>query len=72
MSEKAILIICLTVLGAGGLLLVIYAGARRRGALGEQIDMARRMLKNSKNPWKHEDEQVEELAKKVEALTKPK
>lgn len=70
MGEKALLIICLTVLGAAGLLGLIYAGARR-GAIAGQIDMARRIFKNSRNPWKAEDEQLSELSKKVEELNKP-
>lgn len=69
MGERAILVICLTLFFAVGLLAVIYAGARRKAMIG-QIDIARRFIKDAKHPFKSEDEKMEELAKKVEALRK--
>lgn len=69
MGERAIVVICLTVFLAVGILAVMYAGARRGGTIG-QIEIARRILKDAKSPFKSEDEKMEELAKKVEELRK--
>ncbi|MCW5873196.1 MAG: hypothetical protein KIS88_00970 [Anaerolineales bacterium] len=69
MGERAILVICLTLFLAIGLLGVIYAGARRKAMIG-QIEIAKKIVTDAKNPWKSEDEKMEELAKKVEELRK--
>ncbi len=69
MGERAILIICLTVFVAVGILAVLYAGARRGSAIG-QIEIAKKIFKGARDPWKPEDEQMDELARKVEALKK--
>lgn len=69
MGERAILIICLTLFFAVGILGVLYAGARRNAMAG-QIEAAKKIFKDARNPWKSEDEEMEELAKKVEALQK--
>lgn len=69
MGERAILIICLTVFVAVGILAVLYAGARRGSAIG-QIEIAKKIIKGARDPWKPEDEQMDELARKVEDLKK--
>ncbi|HRN49850.1 MAG TPA: hypothetical protein PLC52_01935 [Anaerolineales bacterium] len=69
MGERAIVVICLTLFLAVGILAVLYAGARRGSAIG-QIEIARRIIKGARSPFKTEDEKMEELAKKVEELRK--
>ncbi|QYK50703.1 MAG: hypothetical protein KF701_09935 [Anaerolineales bacterium] len=69
MGERAIVIICLTLFVAVGILAVLYAGARRGNAIG-QIEIAKKIVKDARDPWKPGDEDMEELAKKVEALKK--
>lgn len=72
MRSEVLLVICLTALIGLGVPAMLYAGLRRRGggSIG-QIEMMRRAGSEARRPWKREDESLEELAKRVEAL-KPK
>lgn len=61
------LVLCLTALIGLGVPAMLYAGLRRGGTVG-QIELMRRATRQAKQPWQHEDDQLSELSKQVEAL----
>ncbi len=46
--------------------------AARRGGEVEEANMYRRFISRTRNPWQPEDDQMEELSKRVEDLNKDK
>lgn len=62
--------ICGAVLLALGVPAVLL-GMSRRGIIG-QISLFRRGVETARNPWKAEDESLEELAERVEKLRSSK
>lgn len=66
-TEKAIIVVCLTLLIVIGFNAAIFLSFRRRGTRG-QIDMFREAAQRVKDPWKDEDEALEELSKRVASL----
>jgi hypothetical protein len=69
MDKNILLVICLVVLLAAGVPAMIYAGLRGRGSIG-QIELLRRAGTRIQKPWKPEDDNLAELAKRVEELQK--
>lgn len=70
-NGNIILVICLTVLIGLGVPAMLYAGMRRKGDIG-QIDLLRKATKSSQKPWQSEDNQLSELAQRVEKLKQNK
>jgi hypothetical protein len=68
-NGNIILVICLTALIGIGVPAMLYAGLRGRGTVG-QIDLMRKAAKRSQKPWQPEDDQLKELASRVEKLQK--
>ncbi|MEJ2265096.1 MAG: hypothetical protein P8X95_16750 [Anaerolineales bacterium] len=66
-TEKAIIVVCLTLFIVIGFNAAIFLSFRRRGTRG-QIDMFREAAQRVKDPWKDEDEALEELSKRVASL----
>jgi len=61
------LVLCLVlVLGLGVPISMYLAG--RRGDSIEQIDLLKRAANRARSPWKSEDEDLEELARKVQEI----
>lgn len=70
-SERVILVILLTILivvGANGILYL----ALRRGNEANMVDIARNFFHNARNPWKEEDQALQELSRLVADLNFPK
>jgi len=66
-SDQIFLVIVLTVvivLGINGLLYL----ALRRGNEANMIDLTRKALKNTRNPWEEEDRSLQELSSLVADL----
>lgn len=66
-SDRVILIICLTVFLVIGFNAAIFLSLRGRNTQG-QIDMFRQAAHRVRDPWKDEDEALEELSKRVASL----
>lgn len=66
-TEKAIIVVCLTLFIVIGFNVAIFLSFRGRGTRG-QIDMFREAAQRVKDPWKDEDEALEELSKRVASL----
>ena len=64
-TGNAILALCLAALVGLGVPAMIYAGLRRGSGLG-QIELAKRSFSRAKQPFKPEEDQLAELAKRVE------
>jgi len=64
---NVLLVLCLTALIGLGVPAMLYAGLRRGGTAG-QIELLRRASQQAKQPWRHEDDQLTELSRRVEAL----
>lgn len=66
-SDRIFLVIILTaviVIGINGLLYVAF----RRGNEANMIELTRKALQNSRNPWREEDQALQELSKLVAEL----
>ena len=70
-NSNVILVICLTVLIGLGVPAMLYAGLRRKGEIG-QIELLRKATQRSQKPWQPEDNQLMELAERVEKLKRQK
>lgn len=66
-SDNILLVICLTLFLVVGLNAAIYA-ALRGGGTQTQIELFRRAAQRARQPWKDEDEALQELSKRVAAL----
>jgi len=67
MSGSLYLVLCLVlVLGLGVPISMYLAG--RRGESIEQIELLKRAANRARSPWKSEDEDLEELARKVKEI----
>lgn len=66
-SDNLLLVLCLTLLLVVGLNAAIYASLRG-GGTQTQIDLFRRAAHRARQPWKDEDEALQELSKRVAAL----
>jgi len=66
-SDRIFLVIVLTaviVIGINGLLYVAF----RRGNEANMINLTRKALQNTRNPWQEEDQALQELSKLVADL----
>lgn len=67
MSGSLYLVLCLVlVLGLGVPISMYLAG--RRGESIEQIELLKRAANRARSPWKSEDEDLKELARKVKEI----
>ena len=66
-TGKIILVICLT-LAAVAVINVGIIAILRRGNEATQIDLLKRAVGRSRQPWQKEDEALNELAHRVEEL----
>ena len=65
--EKLLLVICLTVLIVAGLNALAYA-ALRRGNEANMIELTRKAAQRARNPWKDEEQALQELSRLVTSL----
>ncbi len=70
LTEKALLVIGLTILGVVVLNAVIFM-AWRDGSLSQLIDMTRRVSLRARDPWEEEDSSLKELNQLVKQLHPP-
>lgn len=68
-NREVILAICVTALIVVGVNAILYL-ALRRGKASGQIELMRRAVKTARQPWKSEDDDLEELSRQVEELKK--
>ena len=66
--ERAALVIILTLLIVGLFNLSLYLAFRRDQASGGMVEMFRRASQRAKDPWKDEDNDLDELSRRVKAL----
>jgi hypothetical protein len=66
-TDKAIIVVCLTLFIVIGINAAIFLSLRGRRTQG-QIDMFRQAADRLRDPWRDEDEALEELSKRVESL----
>lgn len=69
LGNNTALVLCLGVLAAIGLPVLIYMGARG-GSGVRAIDIFKRGANIARNPWQQEDENLEELSRRVEHLNR--
>lgn len=62
--NKVFLVICLTILGVIALNAIIYLSLRR-GDEANAIEIMRKAARRARNPWKDEDDALEELSRLV-------
>jgi hypothetical protein len=67
---KASLVICLTLVAVVIVNLIIYY-IFRRGIKFNEIEMMRQVTSRSRQPWKKEREDLDELSRLVESLKNP-
>lgn len=68
-SERATLVICLTVTIVIFINLIIFSLLRRGpGSSLSQIELLRRAAKRARSPWQEEDDALSELSRRVAAL----
>jgi hypothetical protein len=71
-TDRAFLVICLTVGAVVLFYVMIYLSLRRRNEI-TTIDLMRRAARRARNPWKDEDDALQELSDLVSGLkTVPK
>lgn len=70
-TQKAALVICLTLLGVVLLNAAIYL-ALRRGDLPRQLEALRRITGRERPPWEKEQADLEELSRLVARLQEPR
>jgi len=68
--NKLILVFFITLILVVGVNGVIYAMLRRINAIGE-IELFRRAAIRVRRPWGQEDDDLEELSRRVQAITNP-
>ena len=66
-STKIILVVCITLAAVAILNAAIYA-ALRRGNESGQIELFKRAVRRSRQPWQSEDDALNELSRRVEEL----
>lgn len=66
-TDRAFLVICLTVAAVIALNVMIYLSLRRGNEV-TTIDLMRKAARKARNPWKDEDDALKELAKLVSNL----
>jgi hypothetical protein len=65
--EKAALVICLTLFVVIGINAAIYVSFRR-GDGARQVDLFRQAFKTARQPWKTEDDSLQELSDLVSEI----
>ena len=68
-TSKILLVVCITLVAVAVLNAAIYAAFRRGNEAG-QIELLKRAVRRSRQPWQTEDDALRELAKRVEELKK--
>jgi hypothetical protein len=68
--SKLILVFFITLILVVGVNAIIYVMLRRINAVGE-IDMFRRAANRVRRPWGQEDDDLEELSRRVRAFSNP-
>jgi hypothetical protein len=68
---KIILVVCITLAAVAIVNAAIFAALRRGNEAG-QIELFRRAMHRSRQPWQSEDDALKELSKRVEELKKEK
>jgi cell division protein FtsB len=66
-SDNILLVICLTLFLVVGLNAAIFVSLRG-GGTQTQIELFRRAAQRARQPWKDEDEALQELSRRVAAL----
>jgi hypothetical protein len=66
-TTKILLVVCLTLVIVIGINAMIYAALRRGNDVG-QIELLRRAVRRTRQPWQAEDEALKELAQRVAEL----
>jgi arginyl-tRNA synthetase len=69
--DRATLVVCLTVVGVIAFNVMIYL-SMRRGNEVTTIDLMRKAAQRARNPWKDEEEALQELSDLVSGLKKQK
>ncbi len=67
--SKAFLVVCLTLIIVIGINAAIYVMLSRRNEVG-QIELLRRASKRARQPWREEDDNLQELSQRVKELRK--
>lgn len=69
-TSRVIPVICLALFLAAGIPAALYVALRRdRGGVG-QVELFRRAAHRARQPWSEEDENLQELSRRVAALKK--
>lgn len=68
--EKALIVVCLTLLIVVGVNAAIYVLVKGSGTV-TQIDLMRRAFGRARRPWSDEDEALKELSQRVASLRQP-
>jgi hypothetical protein len=68
---KIILVVCIT-MAAVAIVNAALIAAFRRGNEAGQIELLKRAVRRSRQPWQPEDDSLSELAKRVEELKRTK
>ena len=68
--DRATLVICLTVAGVIAFNVMIYLSLRR-GDEVTTVDLMRKAARRARNPWKDEDDALQELSSLVSDLKTP-
>jgi len=68
-TTKIVLVVCITLAAVAILNAAIFAAIRRGNEAG-QIELLRRAVRRSRQPWQMEDDALNELSKRVEELKK--
>lgn len=66
-ATKIVLVVCITLVAVAILNAAIFAALRRGNEAG-QIELLRRAVRRSRQPWQREEEALNELSKRVEDL----
>ena len=67
--NRVFLVVCITIVGVIAFNALIYLSLRR-GNEANAVDMFRQAAKRARNPWKDEDDALEELSNLVASLKK--
>lgn len=70
-TENVLLVVCLTLFLVIGINAALYVSLRG-GGTQTQIDLFRRAAQRARQPWKEEDEALQELSERVAALKEQK
>lgn len=68
--DRATLVVCLTVVGVITFNVMIYLSLRRGNEV-TTIDLMRKAAQRARNPWKDEEEALQELSDLVSGLKTP-